>query len=62
MHVCFLLYMLVVLPTRTAFGMDPSPGSTEFIIDVIMDTLIFLDIILNFRCGHPFLLPHYTVY
>ena len=49
MHVCFLLYMLIVLPTRTAFGMDPSPGSTEFLIDVVMDSLIFIDIILNFR-------------
>ena len=49
MHVFFLLYMLIVLPTRTAFGMDPSPGSTEFLIDVVMDCLIFIDIILNFR-------------
>ena len=50
MHVCFLLYMLAVLPVRTAFGMDPRPGSTEFAIDVVMDIIIFFDIILNFRC------------
>ncbi len=50
MHVCFLLYMLAILPVRTAFGINPSPGSNEFIVDVVIDILIFIDIILNFRC------------
>lgn len=53
MHLCFLVYMLIVLPRNTAFGVDPSPGTTAFAIDVIIDVFIFLDIILNFRCAPP---------
>ena len=53
MHVGFLLYMLIVLPINTAFGVDPSPGSVMFAVDVVIDSFIVLDILLNFRCVHP---------
>ena len=35
MHVVFLVYMLIVLPVRTAFKIDPSPGTTEFAVDAV---------------------------
>ena len=49
MHVFFLLYMLVVLPVRTAFKIDPSPGTTEFLVDLVIDLIICVDICLNFK-------------
>jgi CRP-like cAMP-binding protein len=49
MHVVFLLYMAYVLPVRTAFQMDPQPGSNDFAIDVFIDALICIDIFLNFH-------------
>ena len=49
MHVLCLLYMAYVLPVRTAFMIDPPAGSAEFIIDVLIDLFICIDIFLNFH-------------
>jgi hypothetical protein len=49
MHVIFLLYMAYVLPIRTAFMIDPPVGSAEFVIDVVIDLAICVDIFLNFH-------------
>eukprot|EP01044_Picomonas_judraskeda_P015276 COSAG03_NODE_2535_length_2664_cov_7.655750_1_plen_222_part_00 len=49
MHVGFLLYMLAMLPVRTAFNMVPKPGETVFFVDIAIDALIAFDILLNFN-------------
>lgn len=49
MHVSFLLYMLAVLPVRTAFQIVPQPGTVGFTVDVCIDILIAIDIALNFK-------------
>ena len=48
-HVVFLLYMAYVLPVRTAFMIDPPIGSAEFVLDVVIDLAICVDIFLNFH-------------
>lgn len=56
MHVGFLLYMLAVLPVRTAFEIVPQPGDTEFTVDVVIDVLIFLDSESRYDTTNPLLL------
>lgn len=38
----------VLVPWRLAFDETPAPGSTEFAVDVMIDSLFFFDIYLNF--------------
>lgn len=49
LHVWCLIYMAYILPVRTAFMIDPSPGTTAFLVDVAIDLLIVVDIFLNFH-------------
>lgn len=49
MHFFFLLYLLAMLPVRTAFKIVPQPDSIAFAVDVLIDVLIAIDICLNFK-------------
>lgn len=51
MHIIFLMYMMAVLPVRTAFQITPGVSDWDFWADVVVDTSIGIDIILNFRCA-----------
>ena len=46
MHITILLYFLYILPKRLGFGLIPHGVEAE--IDVVIDLIIFVDIIINF--------------
>lgn len=49
MHMCGIMYMLVMLPVRTSFDIVLNPSNTMFWVDVGIDCFIVADICLNFR-------------
>ena len=50
-QVILLLYLLVVVPLRIAFGLDVEFGSGAFWFDAFVDIYFITDIFMNFRTG-----------
>lgn len=51
LQILCLLYMLAFLPVRTAFQITPSVDDWTFWVDLVIDSAIAIDIVLNFRCA-----------
>jgi hypothetical protein len=51
-QVVLLLYLLVVVPLRIAFGLEVEFGSPTFWFDAAVDVYFIVDIFMNFRTGY----------
>lgn len=50
-QVCALVYVALLVPTRTGFGIEIEPFSIEWWVELVADMYFTIDIVINFRTG-----------
>eukprot|EP01051_Picozoa_sp_SAG22_P002454 SAG22_NODE_110_length_19679_cov_45.046527_6_plen_532_part_00 len=48
-QVFFLLYVVCMVPLRTAFELKVEPGTTSWLIELVVDSFFIVDVCINFR-------------